>query len=98
MPEQVLADFCGRWKITELAVFGSALRDDFGSESDIDFLATFAPDATWSLFDHVDMEEELAGLLGRPVDIVTKRSIESSYNWIRKKDILSSARVIYEKR
>jgi hypothetical protein len=57
-----LSEFCHRWKIVALALFGSATRDDFGPESDIDLLATFAPDAEWSLLDHMQMEMELAVL------------------------------------
>jgi predicted nucleotidyltransferase len=61
IPKERIADFCRRWKITELALFGSVLREDFRADSDVDVLVTFAPDATWSPFDHVDMEDELEG-------------------------------------
>jgi len=70
------AGFCQRWKITELSFFGSVLRDNFRPDSDVDILVTFAPDANWSLFDHVHMEEELSNMLGRKVDLVTRRAIE----------------------
>jgi predicted nucleotidyltransferase len=90
-----IATFCQRWKIAELALFGSVLRDDFGPESDVDVLVGFAPNAEWSLWDHVAMEEELSGLLGRQVDLVTRRSVERSENWIRRKAILSSAEPLY---
>jgi hypothetical protein len=76
--------FCRRWKITELALFGSILRQDFRDDSDIDVLVTFAPDAGWSLLDHAAMSEELEQLLGRKVDLVSRRAIESSSNWIRR--------------
>ena len=55
-----IAEFCRRWKIVELSPFGSVLREDFHSGSDVDMLMTFAPDAEWSLLDHVRMEEELS--------------------------------------
>jgi uncharacterized protein len=87
--------FCQRWKITEFALFGSVLRDDFRPDSDVDILATFATDADWSLFDHVDMEEELSAMLGRKVDVVSRRAIERSENWIRREAILSTAESIY---
>lgn len=90
-----LREFCRKWRIRELAVFGSFVRDDFGPESDIDFLATFAPDARWSLFDHVDMREELSVLVGRPADLLTRRAIEQSENYIRREEILSTAKVVY---
>lgn len=93
--QERLADFCRRWKITELALFGSVLRDDFGPESDVDVLVTFAPDAHTTLFDMVDMQDELAELLGRRVDLISKRGIERSRNYIRTKAILGSAEVVY---
>ena len=96
LPMDVLADFCRRWKITRLELFGSALRDDFGPDSDLDFLATFAPDARWTLFDHFHMENELVKLLGREVDILTRDAVEENRNWITREEILSTARTIYE--
>lgn len=83
--------FCRRWRTTEFALFGSVLRDDFGPDSDIDVLVTFAPDATWSLFDYVAMEEELGRILGRKVDLVNRRAIEQSSNWLRRREILETA-------
>jgi predicted nucleotidyltransferase len=98
LPEQKIADFCQRWKITELALFGSVLRDDFRPDSDIDVLVTFADDARWSLFHVVEMQDELVAIFGREVDLVSRRGIEASQNYIRRKHILSSAQVIYGSR
>ena len=95
LPREAIAAFCRRWKITELAVFGSVLRDDFGPDSDIDFLVTFAPDARWSLLDRARMQRELEEMLGRKVDLVGRRAIEQSENWIRRREILGSARPYY---
>ncbi|MEK7731884.1 MAG: nucleotidyltransferase domain-containing protein [Planctomycetota bacterium] len=95
LPYDALADYCRRWKITKLEVFGSVLGDDFGPESDVDFLVTFAPDLRLTLFDLVDAEDELAAIVGRPVDIVEREPIEQSRNWMRRKMILGSARTIY---
>jgi len=95
MPRDRIADFCRRWKITEFALFGSVLRDDFDPESDVDVLVTFAEDARWSLFDLVGMQEELERLLGRSVDLVERRAIEKSENYIRRRHILSSAEPVY---
>jgi len=92
---QAITAFCRKWKITEFALFGSVLRDDFGPESDIDVLVTFSPEAQWSLLDHVQMQDELAELFGRKVDLISRRGIEQSKNYIRRKAILSSAEVIY---
>jgi uncharacterized protein len=94
-PEEALAAFCRKWKIVRLETFGSVLRDDFGPDSDVDLLATFAVDAKWSLFDHMGMELELIRILGREVDLLTRRSVEQSSNRFRRKEILSSARTIY---
>jgi uncharacterized protein len=95
IPQHKVADFCQRWKITEFALFGSVLREDFHSESDIDVLVTFAPDAAWTLFDHVEMQDELSVLFGRKVDLVSRRGIERSQNDRRRRAILESARPLY---
>jgi hypothetical protein len=90
-----MAAFCRRWKVSELAVFGSALRNDFRPDSDIDLLVTFEPEANWGLLEQSAMESELASLLGRRVDLVTRRAVEQSENWIRRKAILESAESIH---
>lgn len=91
-----VADFCRRWKITELAVFGSAVRADFGPGSDIDLLVTFASDAKWSLFDFVDARDEFARMATRKVDMIERPALEKHQNpWLRH-SILSEARVIYK--
>jgi hypothetical protein len=95
LPREGIAEFCRRWKIEELSLFGSTLREDFSPDSDVDFLVSFAPDAAWSLFDHAAMEEELSSVVGRKVDLVSRRAVEKSGNWIRRRAILESAEVIY---
>lgn len=90
-PEQIAA-FCRKWKIAEFSLFGSVLREDFGPESDVDVLVNFAPDAAWSLFDWVDMVEELKTLFGRDVDLVDKSGLRNPY---RRHAILNSRQVIY---
>ena len=95
LPLQQLAAFCQKWKIVELSVFGSALRDDFGPDSDLDFLVSFHPVSRWSLWDHAQMELELVEMLGRDVDLISRRGIEQSRNWIRKNEILGTARTVY---
>jgi len=87
--------FCRRWAIAELSLFGSALQEDFGPASDVDILVTFLPEAQWSLLDHVQMEMELAELLGREVDLITRRAVESSRNPLRRREILETARTVY---
>jgi len=90
-----MSDLCRRWKVAELAIFGSALRDDFGADSDIDILVSFNAGARWGLFDLVRMEEELAALLGRAVDLVPRRAVEQSENYIRRNSILKDSEVFY---
>jgi predicted nucleotidyltransferase len=81
--------------VKEFSLFGSALRDDFRPDSDVDVLVRFAEDARWGLFDLVHMEEELSGILGRRVDLVDRRSVEASPNYIRRRHILSSLETVY---
>jgi predicted nucleotidyltransferase len=98
MPAQIEIDrrriegFCRKWRIREFALFGSVLRDDFGPESDIDVLVSFEPDAPWSLWDLVDMHEELKELLGREVDVVDKEALRNPF---RRHAILTTKQVIY---
>src|SRR4029434_7149132 len=91
-PTDQIAAFCQKWKITELAVFGSVLRDDFRPDSDVDILVSFTDDAHWSLYDWVDMQEELKGMFGRDVDLVEKKSL---HNPFRRHAILTTKQVIY---
>jgi uncharacterized protein len=89
-----LRDFCQRWKVTEFALFGSVLREDFSPESDVDVLVTFAEDARWTLLHMVDMKDELEALFGRPVDLLTRRGVEQSHNRFRRESILDSAVIL----
>lgn len=93
--EVAIAEFCRRWKIGRLAIFGSAVRGDLAPDSDIDLLVTFAAEADWSMFDHYRMENELSELLARDVDLVSIRALEENPNRTYYKEILDSARVIY---
>ena len=87
-----LRDFCRRWKITEFALFGSVTRPEvFDDNSDVDVLVTFAETSHWTLFDMVDMKEELEAIFERNVDLLTRRGVEQSHNRFRKHAILSSA-------
>lgn len=95
LPQEAIAAFCRKWQIVELALFGSVLRDDFRPDSDVDVMVVFEPDVRWD-FDHVlEMTRELEDLFGRKVDLVEKRLIEQSENYIRRKHILSHMQSIY---
>jgi predicted nucleotidyltransferase len=95
LPKAAIEDFCRRWQITEFALFGSVLREDFSPDSDIDVLVRFAPDARHSLFDLARMQDELRVLFGREVDLVERAAIEASRNYLRRKAILESAEEIH---
>lgn len=94
MPPELL-DFCDRWRIEEVALFGSILRDDFADRSDVDLLVRWEPDTHWTLLDRADMKYELEALLDRRVDLVSRRAIEQSENPLRRAAILNTARTIY---
>ena len=87
-----LVDFCHKWKVRELSVFGSALRDDFGPDSDIDVLVSFDAAAEWSLLDLVLMRDELSVLVGRDVDLIEQEALKNPY---RRAAILQTKRVLY---
>ena len=95
IPRDKIEEFCQRWQIEELALFGSVLREDFRPDSDVDVLVRFSPDAGHTLFDLARMEDELKIIFGREVDLISRRGIESSRNHLRRKAILESAEVVY---
>ena len=95
LPKEDISAFCERWGVAEFALFGSVLRDDFKPESDVDVLVRFRQDATPSLFSLARMEAELTALVGRRVDLVERKAVERSRNYIRREAILASAKVIH---
>ncbi len=95
IPVQAVAAFCQRWNIVEFALFGSILREDFSPESDIDVLVRFQDGGQVSLADFIQMADELEEMFGRKVDLLTRSSVERSRNYLRRKQILSTAEVIY---
>lgn len=92
VPMDKIKDFCRKWKITEFSLFGSVLRDDFRSDSDVDVMVSFGGNAGWDLFDWVDMIEELKGIFGREVDLVSKDGLRNPF---RRQRILTSREVLY---
>jgi predicted nucleotidyltransferase len=91
-----LRRLCRQHHIHRLALFGSVLRDDFGPDSDVDVLIDPEPGYLRTLAARVAAEDALSKLFGRPIDFVKRHVIEASSNEIRKRAILSTARVIYE--
>ncbi len=95
IPKTEIANFCRRNGIRRLALYGSALRDDFTPESDVDVLVEFEPGQTPGL-EFIDMQDELSGIFGRKVDLHTYSGVENSPNWLLRAEILSSAEAVYE--
>ena len=95
LPMNDIAEFCQRWQITEFALFGSVLRDDFRPDSDIDILITFSPTTKRGLAETLQMRDELQVIFNRKVDLLVKAAFERSENWLRRKNILESAQTIY---
>ena len=84
--------FCRKWRVQELALFGSVLREDFSPESDVDVLVTFDQEAPWSLWDIIAMRGELEQILGRKVDLVEKDAIRNPF---RRREILRTHQVVH---
>jgi hypothetical protein len=96
LPMAEIAAFCARWQITEFALFGSVLREDFGPESDVDVLVTFAEGTELTFDTYLNMKNELRYLFSREIDLLNRRTLERSHNYLRRQAILGTARRIYE--
>ena len=93
LPSERVAEICRRYQIQKLSLFGSAARDDFRADSDVDFMVEFEPGAAPSLFGLADLQEELSVLAGhRKVDIATSSILENPF---RRKTILRDIKAIY---
>ncbi|MDP2897266.1 MAG: nucleotidyltransferase family protein [bacterium] len=95
LPKKEIVDFCEKWGVREFSLFGSVLRDDCRPDSDVDVLVDFKPGLARTLFDLVSMTDELKAIFGREVDLLTRKAVEKSENYIRRKAILSSLEVVY---
>ena len=90
--EQIEA-FCRKWKIDEFSVFGSALREDFRADSDVDILINLAPGEMMTLESYMEMRDELSAMFGgREIDLVEKPLVKNPY---RRKHILENREVVY---
>ena len=92
IPRDKLVEFCRRWRIVEMGFFGSILRRDFGKESDVDVLVSFAPNSSWNLMDLSAMQDELGDLLGRKVDLVEREALKNPF---RRREILRTVEMVY---
>lgn len=94
IPLERVAELCRRYEVRELALFGSALRDDFGPDSDVDVLVEFDATAQVGFLTLLRMQRELAALMRRRVDLVPKRGLKERI----RQSVLDGARVIYAAR
>ena len=92
VPRDRIEAVCQRWKVRELCLFGSVLREDFGPESDVDVLVEFEPGTRVSLFDMVRMEIELTELIGRKVDLRTPEDLSRYF----REEVVATAERLYE--
>ena len=92
VPMERIEAFCRRWKVREFSLFGSVLRNDFRPDSDVDVLVDLQPDHGLSLYDWVDMIDELRTIFGREVDLVDKTAIRNPF---RRHHILHNHEVVY---
>lgn len=93
LPIEQIRAYCDRHPIQRLAVFGSALRDDFGSKSDVDLLVEYVPGVPVSLMDMAEQEIELAGIVQRRVDLRTPNELSRHF----RQQVIEGAMVIYER-
>lgn len=89
MPEEALAAFCRKHRVSKLALFGSVLRDDFRPDSDVDVLVEFEPGARAGFLKLAAMELELGAMLGRKVDLRTPGELSRYF----RDEVLASAEV-----
>ena len=87
-----LTAFCHKWRIRELSLFGSALRADFGPDSDLDFLVSFEAGTPLDIEALLDMKDELEARFGRPVDLVEKDVLRNPW---RRREIMRTHQVIF---
>lgn len=89
--QRKLEELCRRYRVRELSVFGSAARGEMRPDSDVDLLVEFLPDAGIDLIDHAGMMLELSQLLGRNVDLVSKKGLKP----LIRASVLQEARLLY---
>lgn len=92
IPRDKIEAFCRRWKIKEFALFGSVLREDFRPDSDVDVLVSFEADSGITFDNRVEMQDELAEIFGREVDLVERDAIRNPF---RRHNILATKEVVY---
>jgi hypothetical protein len=92
---RALVEICARFEVRELVLFGSSARGELRPGSDVDLLVEFMPDAKPTLFDMVELREELKTLFGREIDLVSKDALRAHHNAARRKGILEHTEMLY---
>ena len=91
LPMEAIERLCRKYQVSELSVFGSALRPDFGENSDIDLLVLFQPEAHIGLLELCGLQRELAEIIGRKVDLVPKDGLKP----LIREEVLAQAQILY---
>jgi len=92
IPKSKIINYCRQHHIVEFALFGSVLTKDFGPDSDINVLITLEPDCHYSLYDIMDIRDDLKDLLGYDIDLVEKQALKNPF---RRHDILNNMEIVY---
>jgi len=92
VPTERLAEFAKKWRIVELSLFGSVVRGNFREDSDVDVMVAFEKDSRWSLWDIVDMQDELRAIFGSDVDIVDRDAVTNPFY---RKSIMGTRKIVY---
>jgi hypothetical protein len=92
IPHEKIKAFCHKWNLSEFALFGSVLRDDFGPDSDVDVLISFKPGAGMTIESYIEMGDELQAIFSHPVDLVEKRLVRNPF---RRHEILTTRQILY---
>jgi len=92
VPTERLAEFAKKWRIVELSLFGSVVNGDFREDSDVDVLVAFEKEARWSLWDIVDMQDELRAIFGCDVDIVERDAVKNPFV---RRSIMGTRKIVY---
>jgi len=93
--DEKIAKLCKKWGIKEFSFFGSFLTDKFNENSDVDVLVSFNENTSYGFFELFDIKKDIEGILGKEVDLLTKRGVLQSKNYIRSKSILGNCKLVY---
>ena len=96
LPSEVRSNIIPHFQISSMWIFGSAIRDDYSEDSDIDLVVEFMPDARITLLTLASLQTDLERIFGRKVDLITRKAIDDFMNPIMRQEVLSTMVRIYE--